>query len=272
MKNIFYCILFPTSILWGADGISKGNKPSFSPDGKTILYEHEDKIKLYDLSSKEETILCDFTKAANPRWSPDGKKIIFQGTKKDKALTVSSIWIVNKDGRDYYEVFKSKTTNCNPCFSKDGRSIAWNQGSKVFIADADGKNIRLLNKINLSGENIVQDWSRENKSIIFLNISKPYQSKIWFSDTSGANLKSLTVDLYIRSARWYKDTSHLAILTSYGVVKLNIDTTYDQYLLYSNNSIGFYDFSNDLQFIVFELIDPEFDNDIMIDKLYSTEE
>jgi len=271
MIRIFFClyIIFSTLLL-AADGICYGNHPSFNHDGKKILYDFHGKIYTIDLISKSIRLICDSVEASNAKWSPNGKRIVFQGIQNKDQLNVSSIWIIDEDKTHLIELFRSTNEiNHNPSFSRDGKSIAWSRGNQIWVARANGENPHPLKNIDQPNEAYFQDWSPDGKTIMFLTITDTLSTTVWLYDINSQHLKPLSTKMDFLSARWFKDTSHIALLTSYGIVLLDMNELNDQYLLYSGFGIGSYDISRDGKSIVYELQDPEYDSTIMIDKLTS---
>ena len=70
--------------------------PSFSPDGKKILFVSEDELYLMDTEGKNRTKLTnDKTEKKDPTFSPDGKKIVFCAKQKQKEGRYFEIYLLN---------------------------------------------------------------------------------------------------------------------------------------------------------------------------------
>jgi len=114
-----------------------GYQPSFSPDGKTILYvkySPEGKscdIWTMDLDGGNQTRITDTKKgyAYGPRWSPDGERIVFALIKKDKKD--SDIYVIDRNGQNLTQLTKNK--------SYDGQPYWTNDGYIYFTSDRGGK-------------------------------------------------------------------------------------------------------------------------------------
>lgn len=77
-----------------------GNKeelyPSFSSDGKRILFVSNDELYLMDTNGKNRTKLTnDRSQKKDPSFSPDGKKIIFCAKPKEKEEHYFEIYLLN---------------------------------------------------------------------------------------------------------------------------------------------------------------------------------
>ena len=80
--------------------LTSGNKeelyPSFSPDGKRILFVLNDELHLMDIDGKNRTKLTnDRSQKKNPSFSPDGKRIIFCAKPKEKEDRYYEIYLLN---------------------------------------------------------------------------------------------------------------------------------------------------------------------------------
>ncbi len=81
-----------------------GTDPCWSPDWQRIVYSKQDKIWVINLDGSDEEELTnpgDEWEDREPNWSPDGKKILFQ-------REPDSIWIMNPDGTNIYDLTPSR--------------------------------------------------------------------------------------------------------------------------------------------------------------------
>lgn len=106
--------------------LGRGYQPTFSPDGKSILYvkySPEGKscdIWTMDLDGGNQTRITDTKKgyAHNPRWNPKGDKIVFALIKKDKKD--SDIYIIDRNGQNLTQLTKNKSYDGQPYWTNDG--------------------------------------------------------------------------------------------------------------------------------------------------------
>lgn len=115
--------------------LGKGMFPSFSRDGKKIVYAKYDNDKsqiwTMDLDGENQSKITDNGKlkyASHPRFSPDDKYIVFTGyDEKDN----SDLYIVPVEGGDLTRLTISKSSNYLPYWSTDGYIY--------FVSDRGGK-------------------------------------------------------------------------------------------------------------------------------------
>jgi Tol biopolymer transport system component len=138
------------------------SSPGWSPDGKRIFFQDEKNTcsvpaeggkvsvipiaKIQDGAVKSECV------------SPDGEKIVFIGRKKGD--TEWSLWTVPVDGGEPAQITASPLTDAYPCWSPDGKSIAFMRQEKT----SDGKSvITNLFSVPVAGGAVMQLTSGSDK-------------------------------------------------------------------------------------------------------------
>lgn len=115
---------------------------------------------------------------ATPRVSPDGTRIVYVLSRADLKRSVydTDLWFVRTDGTGGRQLTHSESSDNNPRWSPDGKSIAFlsdRDGGRasVWIIDPDGGEARRLT----SEPTAIREfkWSPDGKSIAFLRPDEP---------------------------------------------------------------------------------------------------
>ena len=208
-------------------------EPSFSPDGKTIVYVSWDdeemgavKLLKLDVSEGEEMIFKLTDKKGiyrTPSFSSDGKKIVFrkEGGNGHQGFThaqKTGIYTMNADGSDLKFVTAEGE---DPVFSKDMKRVFYNTGGSIF-----GSLKKAFNSIKLDGTDKKVIFktkyatqftpSPDNKWIAFTDLYKVYIAAMPLSgkamDLSGST-KAIPVAQVARDAginlHWSSDNEKL---------------------------------------------------------------
>lgn len=122
--------------------------PSFSPDGKQILYENT-------VGGSAQVLLMnsDGTQARNltnsksteefPSWSPDGMQILFTSDRDGHV----GIYVMNRDGSNVRHIMEDQSNDWFPVWSPDGKSIAFisdrdGSSGNIFLMDPNGNHLK----------------------------------------------------------------------------------------------------------------------------------
>lgn len=259
----------------GPEKLCPGRRPTFSPDGKVLLYELDNKIYTINLVTKKRKLICDFVESAKPRWSPDGKKIIFQSHGPKGKQTTCTIWIANADGTNKRELIKpSFEANHTPSISPDGKKLVWSRGKQLWLANSDGQNAHQLTHTSNQFQEWPRDWSPDGSRIVFcrLLLSGSFDTnRLWFVDTTGRNQRVFRENYSDEHARWSKDGLSLYVIRGHEISKINLSTLVETTVCSSINDdiIAECDISPDEKYIAFEAFQPEVDENIFIQLLPS---
>ncbi len=186
--------------------------PSFSKDGKKIVYEKENitsetealvfnydrDIFLKDLENKKEKRLTQndlYDGIAS--FSPDDKKILFVSDQYGGICTlnldtqkVKSLYRKNKKmlrkKRPYLPFY--------PSFSPDGKKITFDAGfdkRKIYLMDSNGENLKCLS--HLKNEDFFPSFPPDGRKIVFVS-KRDGEDELYIMNSDGTKQKRLTYD------------------------------------------------------------------------------
>jgi Tol biopolymer transport system component len=164
------------------------NLPSFSPDGKFILFNADLKLPkqethqlfLMNADGTGERQLTSFTNGtsvqhtSSGRWSPDGKKIVFM-SKKDIEYDFQ-IYTMNIDGTGVTRLTSSPRLLHLPSYSPDGKKILFVADSRVnpshrqlYTINSDGTEEKQITFFSSSSQinTTSAHWSPDGNKIVF---------------------------------------------------------------------------------------------------------
>jgi len=168
--------------------------PAWSPDGKKVAFasDRDGDMSLYvmDADGKNATRLTKDHGDRLPSWSADGKTIAFCR----RTESGSQICSVPAAGGDAKEI--GDGDGWDPAFSPDGKKIAFTSmrdgdGFRLYVMDADGKNVKkLTEKPNPYGY-VYPAWSPDGKKISWTDHTDD-GLQLFVADADGKNAKQVT--------------------------------------------------------------------------------
>jgi len=197
--------------------------PRWSPDGMRILFGDDGNISSVPAEGgKVSTIYSDTNfvvtpPGGGPTISPDGKTIVFSGFRKDsperkKGLPGVNIWTIPVEGGEPKQLTKGFYNPRWPCWSPDGKSIAfvnYLKKSNIYIITAEGEQAKQLttesDKVFWSSIG----WSPDGKWIAYFSEDKTIKIK----PVHGGEPRTVTkIDElnYYKELTWAPDSRKLA--------------------------------------------------------------
>ncbi len=194
----------------------------FSPDGRQVAYggtenlEIGQKWRIY-IVDEEGVVVHQLINeksvgiAGWPDWSPDGKWILYSGRffNLGAGHVAADIWRVSSIGGKAEKLTSSDAHDGMPCFSPDGKQIAFRSGKErmrdlYIIETSPGPPAKQLT----SGMGVIlPSWSPDGAVIAFSSRTK---GGIWSVTPEGNNLTQLIADEFCWELAWSPDSSKIA--------------------------------------------------------------
>jgi Tol biopolymer transport system component len=219
--------------------------PSWNKEHSKIVFNSIDaasgisNLYIYDMQTKDKTLLLKRFSPRDPSFSPDGNTIVFADFTED-GVENSEIYTIGIDGSNLTKLTDNQARDYFPKYSPDGKTIVFSSerdgNIQLYTMNSNGKNVKRLMK-NAFVDN-VGSFSPDGFNIIF-NSDRGGNSDIYAvsSDGSGEpkNLTSNTACNY--DACYSPDGTMVAYRSNKG---LTDDMSYDIFVMSAdgNNQIN----------------------------------
>lgn len=137
-----------------SDISNKNQHPSFSPDGQTIIYSHEEAVGDLDIwamdasGNNERRLLNSNGQDEGASYSPGGSRIVYFSD-AGGIYNDNEIYTMAANGTDVRRLTTNDTPDTNPTYSPDGTRIAFDtqrsgDGGDIYTMDTNGNNLTQL--------------------------------------------------------------------------------------------------------------------------------
>ena len=185
---------------------------AWSPDGKTIAFEHiaaDDSRAAVAIMNADGSDVRELTPTGyqgDPSFTPDGRKVVFTRSTND---AYDSVWVMNTDGSDQRELAATRNRirdgkcgcDVDATVSPDGKTISYirvvgdfGQQQALMAIGIDGTGLKRLTPPSFEVA-IKHDWSPDGKLIVFTAPGDPAPGKsanVWVVRRDGSHRRAVT--------------------------------------------------------------------------------
>jgi Tol biopolymer transport system component len=199
--------------------------PSFSPDGKKLVYSAQAGNGLNPTNTSIEVMNTDGTGVAtlfkkegysafNAVWSPAGDEIALSVGKYFRApgLPAAPIALMKPDGSDYREIVDDGVNNGFPSWSPDGKRLVYKHGKQLMILTlGDGKKTMLTDGSHYDN---FPEWSPKGDVIMFTSDRSSGEFQLFTIHPDGTGVHQLTDTPMVNAHSAWSPDGEWAVFTS----------------------------------------------------------
>jgi len=212
--------------------------PSFSPDGKKIVYaSKEDGGDYFDIwimdsdGQNHRQLTYENYSQRSPRFHPYDNKLIYlsteDGTISKKYGPRYNIWIMNADGYNHIQLTNEDIHFGPPYFSSDGKKIVYHKynftPNYVWLLDLETMH---ENQVTNFGSDSCLGFSPNGSYILFHTWLNRQQQAIYKCDLDGNNCSMITSAFEITSGNYRPDGKKI-LYTKHDLYIIDEDGTND---------------------------------------------
>lgn len=215
-------ILNTYGLLGIRDQIGTNFKMALSPDGRRIVFRHENEGHLWvgDFQSTEVRLLTtEHRGAISPAWSPDGNWIAYTNS---EIFHPTTLWMIPAIGGAAIQLTTESQNVSTPSWSPDGSRLAFSSqdstGRGIYIMSIADKSFFKITPDSLECQ--APDWSPDGSQIAYTSNNNLSIQTISVNDRSIETL--VTESKFIENIAWSPDGTKLAYASQREVSILSV--------------------------------------------------
>lgn len=170
-----------------------GATPSWSPDGKTIIYYNRDfALAVAHADGTGERLFSSLNLGPSfyPSWSPNGTKVAFLA---ERSSANKNAYVLDADGTHLVPLHVKESRDSRPIWSPDSTWVVFHSQIQrrwdIYVVKADGTEKRNLTEEH-TGESSDPDWSPDGRHIAYVYKTDSAQA-IYVMDAQGQNKREI---------------------------------------------------------------------------------
>jgi len=183
--------------------------PTFSPDGRSLVYAHSDengtnlvRVNAVDNCCAQRLTVGKFADNLSPTFAPDGRRLAFISTRAGPP----QVYVIGADGTDVellvpFDVGATGSSN-GPEWAPDGAALVFHRdvggAPQIFVFDVGSGRTRQLTS---AGRNEDPTWAPDGRHIAFVS-DRSGRRQLWVIDTETSRVRQIVSPGSARLPAW----------------------------------------------------------------------